>query len=154
VFRILLEVSEIARDLFEVKLCTCKGLVCMVFKEYPYIMKNYTYSCVIYFSLCGVSLRIVIWGETPWSRQESKHNPTLQFWHLNLILVNTQPHITIWIFKSYCVFFILMEHTWHHICLPFWVWGQWSLFYTWSWLVEGVGLPRSKYPSISYKPVD
>jgi hypothetical protein len=52
--------------------------------------------------------------------------------------VNTQPHIALWTFKSYPHLFCV-EHTQHHICLPFW--GQWTPFCTLSWLVEGVGLP-------------
>jgi hypothetical protein len=71
-------------------------------------------------------------------KQGSTHKPALQFWHLNLIWVNTQNNIALWTFHSYPGLFSV-EYIWHYICLPFW--GPWSLFRTLNWLVEKVSLP-------------
>jgi len=76
-------------------------------------------------------------------KQGSTHNPKLHFGHLNLILVNTEPHIVLWTFKSYPGL-LCVEYTQYHNPLPFW--GQWSLFCTLSQLVEGVGLICGAHP--------
>jgi len=89
--------------------------------------------------LCNLLFCERCWSENydlAWNtlKQESKHNPTFQFRHLNLVQANIKHCFPLWTFKFHA------EHTWQYVCLPFW--GQWSLFCTFCWLlVEGVGLP-------------
>jgi len=109
-------------------------------KQYINIQNIQVYNEKRYLKLCDLLFPVWCWSRTcnmAWNilKQGSTHNPTLQFWHSNLILVSTQPHTALWTFKSYpCL--LCVEHIQQCIHVPFWC--QWSLFRTLSQLVEDI----------------
>jgi len=214
-FRILLEASEIATDLFVIEVSTCKGLVCLLpflwyVKElwtldgcitsimllsvlslvthktsksdkmsesisYPFhkvhtplllLNKTLVFKKMSgpnekwYLQLHNLFLIVWCWSRNcnlAWNtlRQWSEHNPTLQFWHLNLIQINTKHHFALWTFISFPGL-SLVEHTPHCTFLLFW--GQWSLFCIWASCWKGWSSPWggfwSRHPSIPCNPMD
>jgi hypothetical protein len=82
-------------------------------------------------------------------RQGSKCNHTWQFWHLNLIQVNTKPHFALWTFKSFPGL-SFAEHTHHNVFVwhfeatdhYFALWASWWKGWSSPW-----GGLRLKHPS-------
>jgi hypothetical protein len=88
-------------------------------------------------------------------RQGSKHNPTSQFCHLNLIQVNTQPTLHFGHLNCILVFFLWNTHNTAFICFlwPVITILHYELAGRRGWSSPWGGL-RSKHPSTSCKPVD